>query len=285
MMTGRAHTIHLISDGTCRTCERVVRSVLIQFEDIDVALVWKTNVLRAETVWNAIKDAADAGAIVFYTLVAEETRAAIREAAQQHMVPVVDILGPVLVSMCDLFNSPPSAKPGVFHEAHKEQFDRIDAVEYTLNHDDGRAIEELSEADVVLVGVSRACKSTTCFYLAYRGIRAANVPLFPDTDPPPELLNLDTKRVIGLTVNPHRLRSVREARLRRWGMDPLDEYADKREIGRELRLTNEQMAKHGWRIIDVSYKAIEEVALEVRQSLKEAGIAVGERESPTQPDG
>ncbi len=277
MAEDETHTVFIVSDGTCRTCDLVLQAVLVQFDTVNVQLVRKANVRRTRTVTRLIKEAADQNAVVFYTFVSEEPRQAIQEAAQRHMVPVVDILGPVLGSLFDLFSRLPLATPGILHEANKPHFDRVDAVEYTLNHDDGCSVQHLSEADVVLVGVSRACKSTTCFYLGYSGIRAANVPLFPDSDPPPELLSLDRRRVIGLTVNPHRLRSVREARLREWGIDLSADYGDERVIARELRAANEQITKHGWRWIDISYKAIEEVAREVRQLLKESGIEIGKR--------
>jgi regulator of PEP synthase PpsR (kinase-PPPase family) len=108
------------------------------------------------------------------------------------------------------------------------------------------------------------------------------VPLFPDYEPPPELLKIDPRRVIGLTVNPHRLRNVREARLRGWGMNLHEEYGDRLTITGELRAATRLMDKHGWRYIDVSYKAIEEVAREVIQLLAESGIHVGDRSAPGQ---
>ncbi len=272
-----SHAVYLVSDGTCRTCEQLVRAVLVQFEHADVQLLRKPNIRRADAVARVIREAADAGAIVFYTLVTDEARDAMRTAAQQQMVPVVDLLGPALVGLYDLFNATPAAKPGILYKSNKAHYDRIDSVEYTLHHDDGRREHELGDADVVLVGVSRAGKSTTCFYLAYSGIRAANVPLFADREPPDDLRRLDPRRVIGLTANPHRLRSVREARLRDWAAPGQNEYADKRNIARELRAANEQMARHGWRSIDTSYKAIEEIAREVRQLLAESGIRIGQR--------
>ena len=187
------------------------------------------------------------------------------------------MLGPVLTSLYDLFSRAPRAKPGILYDSNREHFDRIDAIEYTLHHDDGCRINELQDADVVLVGVSRSCKSTTCFYLGYSGIRAANVPLFVNADPPPELLDVDSRRVIGLTTNPHRLRSVREARMQGWGMDVRDEYGDRRNIAQELRAANALMEQHGWRCVDTSYKAIEEIAREVVGLLKEAGVGLRER--------
>jgi [pyruvate, water dikinase]-phosphate phosphotransferase / [pyruvate, water dikinase] kinase len=263
------HAIFLVSDGTCRTCEQVVKSVLVQFQDARFSLVLKPKILDVAAVREVIDEAAAQRAVVFYTLVAKETRDAIKTAAQQRMVPVVDVLGPVLIALFDVFQRLPLATPDMLYKSDKEHYDRVDAVEYTLNHDDGCRPQDLSEADVVLVGVSRAAKSTTCFYLAYSGIRAANVPLFADSDPPAELTKLDPRKVIGLTVNPHRLQSMREARLRGWGMDVSHNYADSIEIARELRAASEQMARFGWRCIDVSYKAIEEVAREIRQMLTE----------------
>ena len=266
-----------MSDGTCRTCETVVRAVLVQFDPSEVHLVRKANVRRPETVRQLIERAAQDRALVFYTLVYDKVRAAIQEAARQYMVPTVDLLEPVLVSLYDLFKSTKRARPGILYKTNRAYYDRMDAVEYTLHHDDGCRVRELSEADVVLVGVSRTSKSTTCFYLAYSGIRAANVPLFADCDPPPELLELDRRRVIGLTVNPYRLQNVREARLKGWRADSSsDGYAHKIQVAREIRAGNEQMKKYGWRCIDASYKAIEEIAREVIQLLEESGLDVGE---------
>ena len=278
-MSGEIHTIYLISDGTCRTCEQVVKAVLVQFNQVSARLIRKAQVRRPETVRSLIEKAAEERALVFYTLVYDRARRAIQEAAREHMVPVVDLLGPVLTSLYDLFSRAPRAKPGILYDSNREHFDRIDAVEYTLHHDDGCRINELQDADVVLVGVSRSCKSTTCFYLGYSGVRAANVPLFVNADPPPELLKVDPRRVIGLTANPHRLRSVREARMRGWGMDVHDEYGDRRNIARELRAANELMEKRGWRCVDTSYKGIEEIAREVMQKLRDAGVGLRQREA------
>lgn len=276
MAAGQSRAIYLISDGTCRTCETVVRAVLVQFEEGQVQIVRKANVRRPETVRSVVEQAAKDRALVFYTLVYDRAREAMQAAARQYMVPVVDVLGPILVSLYDLFKTHKRARPGMLYKTNKAHYDRIDAVEFTLHHDDGCRIRELSEADVVLVGVSRTSKSTTCFYLAYSGIRAANVPLFADCDPPPELLQIDPRRVIGLTTNPYRLESVREARLQGWRSDAADGYANRVQIAQELRAANEQMAKYGWRCVDTSYKGIEEISGEVIKLLEESGITVGQ---------
>lgn len=263
--------IYLVSDGTCRTCEQVVKAVLVQFAGAEAQLVRKAKVRRPETVRAIVEHAARDRALVFYTLVYDRAREMMLEASKELMVPTVDLLGPVLVSLYDAFKSNKRAKPGILYRSNKTHYDRIDAVEYTLHHDDGVALRDLPDADVVLVGVSRVSKSTTCFYLAYSGVRAANVPLFSDCEPPAELLAVDPRRVIGLTANPYRLQSVRDERLRGWGMQPTEEYADRVQIARELRAANEQMAKYGWRCVDASYKAIEEIAREVLALLTQSG--------------
>lgn len=266
-------TIYMVSDGTCRTCEQVARAALVQF-DHEARIVRKANVRRPSTVKRLVRQAVAAGAaggaLVFYTLVDEKARRAMEEASREHLVPTVDILGPPLVGLYDLFKSTPRAESGILYRSNKEYDDRIDAVEYTLHHDDGVAAHELGDADVVLVGVSRVGKSTTCFYLAYSGIRAANVPILSDGKVPPQLLQVNPRRVIGLTSSPQRLQSVREARLSGWGMDPVHGYADIREIAREMRAADALVAERGWRQITIGCKAVEEIAKEVARLLADA---------------
>jgi regulator of PEP synthase PpsR (kinase-PPPase family) len=270
-------TIYLVSDGTGRTCETVVQSVLVQFQDEKVRLVRKAGVRRPTDITELMEQAAGERAVVFYTLVYDKARQAMRDAARERMVPAVDLLEPLLISLYDLFQTNRRAKPGILYKSNRAYYDRIDAVEYTLNHDDGCRIHELGQADVVLVGLSRSSKSTTCFYLAYSGIRAANVPLVRGQTPPPELLQLDQRRVLVLTVNPYRLQAVREARLKTWDMDPNSDYADKSQIAFEIRSLNELINKYGWNSLDVSYKAVEEIAREVIRLLNEAGVKTERR--------
>lgn len=263
-------TIFLVSDGTGRTCETVVRSVLVQFPEEQVRLVRKAGIRRPADVVDVVREAAAERALVFYTLVYDQARQAMKDAVREHLVPAVDLLEPVLVGLFDMFKPTRRARPGILHKSNEAYYDRIDAVEYTLGHDDGCRPHELGQADVVLVGVSRSSKSTTSFYLAYEGIRVANVPLVAGSPPPPELLKLDPRLVIALTVNPYRLQAVREARLKTWDMDPNSEYATKAFIAYELRAVNDLINRHGWQVIDVSYKAIEEIAREVKKLLAEA---------------
>ncbi|HEB61340.1 MAG TPA: kinase/pyrophosphorylase [Phycisphaeraceae bacterium] len=260
-------TFFVVSDGTGRTCQTVLKAALVQYPEEPIQLVIKPNVRTPEEAQAIVVEAAEADAVLFYTMVVPQLRRAIAQASKEHLVPCVDVLGPTLSAFHTLFGIT-SSTPGLLYQREKEHFDRLDAIDYTLNHDDGAGLRDLNRADVILVGVSRASKSSTCFYLAYQGIRAANVPLFADREPPIELQEVDPKRVIGLTMNVHRLQAIRQARVQSLGAVSLDQYDDRREVARELRAGNAIMAKYNWHSIDVSFKATEEVAREVVMRLR-----------------
>jgi regulator of PEP synthase PpsR (kinase-PPPase family) len=255
--------IHVISGATGRTCDEVLRAALAQFDDPKVEVVLRTGVRTVEVVEELVEEAAAAGAVVCHSVVEPATREALLKKLRIRNVPSVDVLGPLITLLEDYLGQSPRRQAGLSYQLQKESFDRIDAVDFTLEHDDGCGLGDLDLADVVIVGVSRVSKSVTCFYLSYQGVRAANVPLVPDLPPLPQLLKVDPKKVIGLTMNANRLRSVREVRIGTMGEGPFGEYGDRRAITAELSGANEIMKAHGWRSIDVSYKSVEEVAKEV----------------------
>ncbi|MHC4080264.1 MAG: pyruvate, water dikinase regulatory protein [Planctomycetota bacterium] len=255
----------IVSDGRGETATRLVKSALVQFEGREHRFQTFAGVRTAKRVREIVEDAAACQATVFYTLVASQTRDAIQEHATRLLVPAVDVLGPTLSALFDLFKSEPASKPGLLYDSDRAYFDRMVAIDFTIKHDDGQNPQTLNEADVVLVGVSRASKSSTSFFLGYSGIRTANVPLIPGIKPPSELLKLDRRVVIGLAINARRLKTVREVRARSLGGQAVRGYLDDDEIVREIRHANELMAKRRWRSVDVSYKAIEEIAKEVAE--------------------
>jgi len=263
MATSRVPTLFIVSDGRGETCTQTVRAALVQFEGQRYKMLRRSNIRTAHGVRKVVEQAAAAGAVVFYTLVGEETRQEMTSAATELLVPAVDILGPSFSALHDLFKAAPSSVPGLLYTSEREHFDRLDAIDYTLKHDDGQHPDGLSAANVVVVGVSRASKSSTCFFLAYEGIRAANVPLIADIPPPRQLLELDPENVVGLRMNVMRLQTVREVRAHSLRLGSTDDYTDKREIAREVRAAHALMDKQGWRSFDASYMAIEEIAKEV----------------------
>jgi [pyruvate, water dikinase]-phosphate phosphotransferase / [pyruvate, water dikinase] kinase len=255
--------IILMSGSTGRTVEEVVRAALAQFEDPDVEIDRRTHVRSIKAARRIVEEAAKSQAIVFHSLVAPKVRDAVVQHTRLHRVTHVDVLGPVVSALSDFLCVAPRQQPGLSYQLHKEHFERIEAVNFTLAHDDGCALDGLSQADVVLVGPSRVAKSVTCFYLASRGVRAANVPLVPGWELPGQLTSLDKRKVVGLTMNPARLQSIRHQRVQALEQGSLDRYDDLDSIRHELRESHRTMAKHGWQSIDVSYKSVEEVAREI----------------------
>jgi regulator of PEP synthase PpsR (kinase-PPPase family) len=255
--------IAILSGGTGRTASQVVNAALAQFERPHVRLLRFNQIATVPDVRRIIRELPAGPLVIFHSLVSPAVSEAAVAEAKRRMIPAVDILGRALAALSDHLGVEPLRQPGLSYQLQKEQFDRIDAVSYTLEHDDGAGLSTLSGADVVLVGVSRASKSVTCFYLAYRGVRAANVPLIPSVRVPNELIAMPPARVIGLTVSPQRLRAIREARRSRLGAGVADYYVGANEIADELRYALKVFRKHSWKYIDVSYMAVEEVAVQV----------------------
>jgi len=255
--------LFVVSDGRGETCGQVLKAALLQFEGQDFELIVRPDIRTPEQITEVIREAAGRKACLFYTLVDHEVRWALANLAEELLVPVVDVLGPAFSALHDLFQRKPSQRPGLFYASDRERFDRQTAIDYTLKHDDGRRPGELHLADVVLVGVSRASKSTSCFYLAFHGIKAANVPLVFGVPLPRQLTDLDPRRVIGLSVNVSRLLTVRQARATNLGNRHIDYYTSKREVANEVIHAANLVKLHGWRSIEASYLAVEEIAREV----------------------
>jgi len=264
MARRRQPTIFVVSDGRGETATQLVTAAVLQFGK-PYRIVRESLVRTPARVEKIVKKAAAANAVIFYTLVADDTRGEMRRSGHEMLVPTVDILGPAFTALGDLFHTERSSTPGLFYRLEHERFDRMAAIDYTLTHDDGQRPHELNQADLVIVGVSRASKSSTCFFLAYHGTKAANVPLLPEIPPPEQLVNLPPNKVIGLRVTVDRLITVREARAAHLGFRTTDPYLDRRTVAREVIAAHRMMEKHEWRWVEASYLAVEEIAREVMQ--------------------
>lgn len=256
------HTIFAVSDARGNTCQQVVMAAMAQFPDSIAPIVVRGGITTDDLIDAVVREAKEQDGVIFFTLATAACRQRLRASARQAQVPVVDILGPACNALHDVFRSAPQDIPGLLYATNPKRFDMMEAIEYTLTHDDGRRPHDLSRAHVVLTGVSRAGKSSTAYYLAYHGVKAANVPLVPEVPPPEQLLEIDPKKVVLLRVNRLRLRSVREARAGTMGVLP-GGYVDEAGISRENRLALALAERQGWHIVDASYRAIEEVAKEV----------------------
>ncbi len=256
-------TVFIVSDGHGDTAEQVYTAARLQFPGRKIKLQVEREVRTPEEVEKIVARVAKASGVIFFTLVGAETRRAMREAASEHVVQTVDVLGPAFRALHDVLHQDPDTTPGRRYAAERERMDRMAAIDFTLQHDDGQRAGDLSKSDVVLVGISRTSKSSTCFLLACAGVKAANVPLIQGVDPPATLLRVSSKKVIGLRVNVQRLISTRSERARGLNLPSQEMYLDQRAIAREAAEANRLMDENGWRSFDASYMAIEEIAKEV----------------------
>ena len=260
--------VFAVSDGTGDTVEKMARAALLQFDETDIVLHRINRVRSLAEVNEVLERAARARAMVVHTLVDEGMRRHLNERARQAGIPVVDLLGPLLGNLGQLFSSAPRVRPGLFHQVNEAYFQRIDAIEFTLKHDDAQALETLHEADVILVGISRTSKTPLSVYLAHEGYRTANVPLVREIGPPRQLFEADQRRIAALTIDPEALQAIRRERLRRYHHPQGNRYADLRQIEAELDYSREVFRQNRlWPVIDVTGKAIEETANEVLKAL------------------
>jgi regulator of PEP synthase PpsR (kinase-PPPase family) len=266
--------MHLISDSTGETVTTVARAAVSQFDDVvPVEHVWFFVRTRAQL--EKITGIIDAlPGLVIYTLVSPELRHLLQERCRAMNVPCVPVLDAVMNALTALVGSAGRPKIGGQHAMDAGYFSRIAAMDFAMRHDDGQFAEELEDADVVLVGVSRTSKTPTCVYLANRGVKAANIPLVPDMPQLPVLERLTRPLIVGLTIHPESLVQIRRNRQRLLGLGDGDagrfggDYADLDRIKQELLLARRLFSRHGWDEIDVTRRSVEETAAAIYQKLQ-----------------
>jgi len=260
--------VYLLSDATGETAEKMASAALSQFREKQVRLLRFSNVRTKSQVYQALDDALEKGALVVYTMVNRELARLVRDECDALGLPAIDLLTPLLRKLAAFFGLSPKETPGLLHGVDEDYFRRIEAMEFTVKHDDGQETRHLPQADIVLVGVSRTSKTPLSIYLSHRGWKVANVPLVPGIDPPPELAEIDPGRVACLVIDPQRLVEIRAARMKHLGQDPRLAYADYDKVEDEIRFSRAFFRRNPWVVIDVTGKAIEETANEVLVKLK-----------------
>lgn len=260
--------VYLLSDATGETAEKIVMAALTQFRDREVRLRRASNVRTKNQVYEALDEALSQQALVVYTIVNRELAQLVHDECESLGLPCLDLITPLLMRLSEFFGRSPKEMPGLLHGVGEAYFRRIEAVEFAVKHDDGQETRHLHQADIILVGVSRTSKTPLSIYLAHRGWKVANVPLVQGIEPPQELSTVDPKRVAGLIIDSQRLLEIRMARLKNLGRDPRNAYADFDQIEQEIRFARSFYRKHGWVIVDVTGKAVEETANEVLVKLK-----------------
>lgn len=258
--------IFTVSDGTGETAVNIVRAIKVQFADAEIHLNRFNKIRSRETLEEILLSAHEKQAIIVATLVDPELRVFLISRSMQLGVRVVDVLFPLLETLSEQLGRRPSAIPGLLRQLDDDYFKRISAIEYTVRHDDGILYNELKDADIVLVGVSRTSKTPLSMYLAHKGYKVANIPIVPGIEPPNELFNIDQNKIIALVIDPTRLAEIRSARLYVLGSNDLGAYADLDKIFDELEWSIELFKRNKrWPIIDVTGKALEESAVEIEK--------------------
>ncbi len=267
----KTYHVHLVSDATGETINSVMRACLVQFEDNDNEVT--------EHSWSLVRtpgqmDRALAGirqnpGLVLYTIVNDRLREQLVEGCRAAQIQSVAVLDPVISAMAAHFGQKARGQSGRQHELDAEYFDRIEAMNYALTHDDGQSSRTYNEADVILIGVSRSSKTPTCIYLANRGIKCANVPIVPNCPMPPELFTVKKPLVVGLTKDATQLVQIRKNRLQMIARDEDTDYVDLSVVREEVAMARRLCTDHGWPVIDVTRRSIEETAATIIQLLQE----------------
>jgi regulator of PEP synthase PpsR (kinase-PPPase family) len=252
--------LHLVSDSTGETLEAIISAALVQFEGVNVRKHYWPLVRSAMQMQRLMEDIAEQPGLVLYTLVNRQIREVLENACMEANLPVLSILDPVINLLGSYFGQQASHKPGRQHTMDAHYFQRIDALHFTMAHDDGQLVEDVREADIILVGVSRSSKTPTSIYLANKGYKTMNVPFVPGCPMPAELDNLEGKFVLGLTTSAERLAQIRTNRLRSINEDEEADYTDQSIIQEEIKECRRYCTQRGWQTIDVTRRSIEESA-------------------------
>lgn len=255
--------LHLLSDSTGETLEMIAKAALAQFEDANVVRHFWPMVRSLQHLDRIMGEIASNPGLVLFTLVNAETRERLENRCAALGLPMVPALDAVTDALEQQLGQEARGRPGRQHVMDEAYFDRVDAIHFTIAHDDGIAWEDWEDADIVLAGVSRTSKTPTSIYLANRGYKVANIPIVPESPPPPSLYTLRRPLVVGLTTNPERLIQVRRNRLLSLNQSPETAYVEGDAVNREVQYARRMFADNGWPVIDVSRRSIEETAAAV----------------------
>jgi regulator of PEP synthase PpsR (kinase-PPPase family) len=255
--------LHLVSDSTGETLITVARAVAAQYANVTPVEHVYPLVRSQKQLDRVLDEIEEAPGIVLFTLLEKDLVSRLEDKCKAINVPSLSIIGPVMQLFEAYLGAATTGRVGAQHVLNAEYFKRIDALNYTMIHDDGQHVEGLEEADVVLVGVSRTSKTPTSIYLANRGIRTANVPLVPGIPVPAQLETLTRPLVVSLHATPERLIQIRQNRLLSMGAESgsgSDTYTDKQSVTEEVAFARKLSAKHDWPLLDVTRRSIEETA-------------------------
>ncbi len=258
---GNFFHLHLVSDATGETLLTVARAAAAQYASVSPVEHIHPLVRNRKQLDRVLSELEESPGIVLYTLLDRELADPLEEKCRALGLPFLSILDPVLQLFQSYLGGETKPRIGAQHLLNAEYFKRIDALNYTMLHDDGQHTDDLEQADVVLVGVSRTSKTPTSIYLANRGVKTANVPLVPNVPLPPNLESLTQPLVVGLIASPERIVQIRQNRLLGLRAEQdADQYVDRQAVAEEIAFSRKLCGRHNWPIIDVTRRSIEETA-------------------------
>lgn len=269
MSTKKIINLHLISDSTGETIGSVSRAVMSQFENVEAReFIWP--LVRTQSQIDKVKAAIDKNpGIVMYSILHNDLVDAIKKHCVQLQLPCIGVLSPIISAFSNYLGMDMSNVIGRQHLLDEEYFHRVDAINYTMSHDDGQAHWDLYEADIVLVGVSRTSKSPTSVYLSCRGYKTANIPFVNLETFPTSIFDLKKPLIVGLIINPEILIQIRQSRMTSMGQDSATDYINLDAVKSEIAESRKLFAKLNCPIIDVTKKSVEETAARIIQLLQE----------------
>lgn len=258
-----APPLYIVSGGAGAVGEQVARLTLSQFEGAEVPLIIVPNVRDLNQITEVVTQAAQNNGTILHTLMEPVLRRELMRLAREMGVAEIDLVGSVLSRLATVLQKEPIGKPGLYQPRRSTYFERLEAIEYTVAHDDGNKPHELHQADIVLVGISRVGKTPLSMYLAVLGWKVANVPLVRNIPLPETLFQIDRRRVIGLIVEAEQIAARRRWRQRRMGVNLGGTYTNLEAAHEEVEWARQTFRKNGWTTIDVTDKSIEESADEI----------------------
>jgi regulator of PEP synthase PpsR (kinase-PPPase family) len=255
--------LHLISDATGETLTTMAKAAAVQYSQVRPIEHVHPLVRTEKQLERVLKEVEQAPGIVLYTIVKKELIDEIERRCRELKVPALHVLKPIMNVFESYLGAPQTPVVAGQHIVDADYFRRIDALNFSMAHDDGQLPQDLNAADIIILGVSRTSKTPTSIYLAQRGYKTANLPLVPGIDLPPALTEPHSAFIVGLVASPERIAEIRRNRVRLLSDRNLDDYVDRTQIANEINHSRRLCARHGWPVIDVTRRSIEETAASI----------------------
>jgi regulator of PEP synthase PpsR (kinase-PPPase family) len=265
--------LHLLSDSTGETLENIAKAALAQFDGVEIIKHFWPMVRSEKHLNRILSEVADNPGLVIFTIVNRDIRTKLERECRHLGLPSVPALDTVTDALSNMLGQEAKARPGRQHVLDAAYFARVEAIQFTIAHDDGIGWENWEEADIVLAGVSRTSKTPTSIYLANRGFKTANIPIVPESPPPDALFHLKNPLVVGLITGASRLVQVRRNRLLSLNQAPETDYVNEEKVKAETLYAQRMFADNGWSMIDVTRRSIEESAAAIINLYNERHVA------------